>query len=140
MIPPRGRREQRKTETRQTISDVATELIIRRGFEAVSMSEIAECGGVSRKTVFNYFASKEDLVFDRDEEARTLLREGMAARRGMARWPPSNRWCGSCWTAAIRCCGSMPVQRPSGQPWPTARCWWRTRDGCRRSWPTTWRS
>ena len=51
MIPPRGRREQRKTETRQTISDVATELIIRRGFEAVSMSEIANAAGVSRKTV-----------------------------------------------------------------------------------------
>lgn len=85
MTPPPGRREQRKAETRQAISDVATELIIRRGFEAVSMSDIAEAAGVSRKTVFNYFASKEDLVFDRDEEARALLREGMAAR---ARMPP----------------------------------------------------
>ncbi|MGE8267700.1 MAG: TetR/AcrR family transcriptional regulator [Stenotrophomonas geniculata] len=83
MTPLPGRREQRKAETRQAISDVATELIIRRGFEAVSMSEIAEAAGVSRKTVFNYFASKEDLVFDRDEEARTLLREGMMARSGM---------------------------------------------------------
>lgn len=83
MTPPPGRREQRKAETRQAISDVATELIIRRGFEAVSMSEIAEAAGVSRKTVFNYFASKEDLVFDRDEEARALLREGMAARSGL---------------------------------------------------------
>lgn len=83
MTPPPGRREQRKAETRQAISDVATGLIIARGFEAVSMSEIAEAAGVSRKTVFNYFASKEDLVFDRDEEARTLLREGMRARSGM---------------------------------------------------------
>lgn len=83
MTPPPGRREQRKAETRQLISDVATELIIRHGFEAVSMSGIAEAAGVSRKTVFNYFASKEDLVFDRDEEARALLREGMAARSGL---------------------------------------------------------
>lgn len=83
MTPPQGRREQRKAQTRQAISDVATALIIRRGFEAVSMSEIAKAAGVSRKTVFNYFASKEDLVFDRDEEARALLREGMAARCGM---------------------------------------------------------
>ncbi|MCF3524646.1 TetR/AcrR family transcriptional regulator [Stenotrophomonas maltophilia] len=83
MTPPQGRREQRKAQTRQAISDVATALIIRRGFEAVSMSEIAKAAGVSRKTVFNYFASKEDLVFDRDEEARALLREGMAARHGM---------------------------------------------------------
>ncbi|MHC1651770.1 TetR/AcrR family transcriptional regulator [Stenotrophomonas maltophilia] len=83
MTPPPGRREQRRAETRQAISDVATGLIIARGFEAVSMSEIAEAAGVSRKTVFNYFASKEDLVFDRDEEARALLREGMRARSGM---------------------------------------------------------
>ncbi|AVJ33685.1 TetR family transcriptional regulator [Stenotrophomonas sp. MYb57] len=83
MPPPPGRREQRKAETRQTISDVATWLIIERGFEAVSMSEIADAAGVSRKTVFNYFASKEQLVFDRDEEARQLLREGMAARTSM---------------------------------------------------------
>ncbi|HDS1300417.1 MULTISPECIES: TetR/AcrR family transcriptional regulator [Stenotrophomonas] len=83
MTPLPGRRDQRKAETRQAISDVATGLIIARGFEAVSMSEIAEAAGVSRKTVFNYFASKEDLVFDRDEEARALLREGMAARTGM---------------------------------------------------------
>jgi len=83
MIPSPGRREQRKAETRQAISDVATRLIIERGFEAVSMSEIADAAGVSRKTVFNYFASKEQLVFDRDEEARQLLREGMAARASM---------------------------------------------------------
>ncbi|MBM9915375.1 MULTISPECIES: TetR/AcrR family transcriptional regulator [Stenotrophomonas] len=84
MIPSPGRREQRKAETRQAISDVATRLIIERGFEAVSMSEIADAAGVSRKTVFNYFASKEQLVFDRDEEARQLLREGMGARTSMA--------------------------------------------------------
>ncbi|KRG53206.1 TetR/AcrR family transcriptional regulator [Stenotrophomonas beteli] len=83
MTPPPGRREQRKAETRQAISDIATRLIIERGFEAVSMSEIAEAAGVSRKTVFNYFASKEDLVFDRDEEARAVLREGMTERGGM---------------------------------------------------------
>ena len=83
MPPPPGRREQRKAETRQAISDVATRLIIERGFEAVSMTEIADAAGVSRKTVFNYFASKEQLVFDRDEEARQLLREGMAARTSM---------------------------------------------------------
>ncbi|WP_313141365.1 TetR/AcrR family transcriptional regulator [Stenotrophomonas sp.] len=83
MSPPAGRREQRKTETRQAISDVATRLIIERGFEAVSMAEIADAAGVSRKTVFNYFASKEHLVFDRDEEARQLLREGMHAHAGL---------------------------------------------------------
>ena len=83
MTPLPGRREQRKAETRQAISDVATRLIIDRGFDAVSMSEIAEAAGVSRKTVFNYFTSKEQLVFDRDEEARALLREGMAARAAM---------------------------------------------------------
>lgn len=83
MTLPPGRRERRKAETRLAISNVATRLIIERGFENVSMAEIAEAAAVSRKTVFNYFSSKEALVFDRDEEARQLLRDGMTARTQM---------------------------------------------------------
>ena len=117
---PQGRREQRKAQ--RQASDVATALIIRRGFEAVSMSEIAEAAGVSRKTVFNYFASKEDLVFDRDEGRRCGAQGG--ARRGMTPLAAFQSLVRELLDSGHPCCGSMPVQRPSGPPWPTVRCWW----------------
>ena len=77
-----GLRDRKKEETRQAISNVATRLFVERGFEKVSVEEIAQAAGVARKTVFNYFPRKEDLVFDREEEIRTLVREALAERGG----------------------------------------------------------
>ncbi len=78
-MPP-GLRERKKADTRLMISNVATRLFIARGFEAVSVDEVAVAAGVSRKTVFNYFPRKEDLLFDREEEGRALVRDAIAAR------------------------------------------------------------
>lgn len=47
------------------IADVATGLFVARGFDAVTVAEIAEAAGVSKMTVFNYFPRKEDLYLDR---------------------------------------------------------------------------
>lgn len=80
MPTPPGLRDLKKAETRQMISNVATELFIERGFENVSVDEIARQAGVARKTVFNYFPRKEDLVFDREEEVRTLVATALASR------------------------------------------------------------
>jgi AcrR family transcriptional regulator len=66
--PHEGLRERKKRRTRQQISDVATTLFVVRGFDNVTVAEIAEIVGVSEKTVFNYFPTKESLVFDRAEE------------------------------------------------------------------------
>lgn len=68
MHPEEGLRERKKRLTRQRISDVATTLFLVRGFDNVRVSEIAEIVGVSEKTVFNYFPTKESLVFDRADE------------------------------------------------------------------------
>jgi AcrR family transcriptional regulator len=73
-----GLRDRKKEATRQAISNVATRLFVERGFDNVSVSDIAEDANVARKTVFNYFPRKEDLVFDREEEVRTLVREALA--------------------------------------------------------------
>jgi AcrR family transcriptional regulator len=62
-----GLRERKKQETRQAISDVATRLFVERGFDAVTIGQVAEAAGVSKMTVTNYFPRKEDLVFDRAE-------------------------------------------------------------------------
>ncbi len=63
-----GRRERKKRETRQRISDIATGLMLERGFAAVTIAEIADSADVSVNTVYNYFPAKEDLFFDRAEE------------------------------------------------------------------------
>ena len=80
MSNPPGLRDSKKAATRLMISNVATELFVERGFENVSVDEIALAAGVSRKTVFNYFPRKEDMVFDREDESRELVRQALATR------------------------------------------------------------
>ena len=59
-----GLREAKKLATRQQIADVAMRLFATRGFDAVTVAEVAAEAGLSQKTVFNYFPTKEDLFFD----------------------------------------------------------------------------
>jgi AcrR family transcriptional regulator len=73
-------RDRKKEMTRQAISNVATLLFVERGFDNVSVADVAREADVARKTVFNYFPRKEDLVFDREEEGRALVREALASR------------------------------------------------------------
>jgi len=67
---PTDRRTRKRLVTRQAISDAATRLFIARGFDNVTVDEIAEAADVGRMTVFNHFPRKEDMFFDRDEEGR----------------------------------------------------------------------
>jgi AcrR family transcriptional regulator len=75
-----GLRERRKQEARQAISGVAMAMFEARGFDEVTISQVAEAAGVSKMTVTNYFPRKEDLVFDRAEEIITSLADAVAAR------------------------------------------------------------
>jgi AcrR family transcriptional regulator len=75
-----GLRERKKRETRQQISDVATAMFAERGFDAVTISQVAEAAGVAKMTVTNYFPRKEDLVFDRAETVVASLAAAIAAR------------------------------------------------------------
>ncbi len=79
--PHDGLRERKKRRTRQQISDVATSLFVVRGFDRVKVSEIAEIVGVSEKTVYNYFPTKESLVFDRADEGIARVAAALRERR-----------------------------------------------------------
>jgi AcrR family transcriptional regulator len=75
---PEGLRERKKRLLRQQLTDTATQLFVARGFDAVRVAEIAEACGVSEKTVFNYFPTKESLILDRLEITVESLRTGLA--------------------------------------------------------------
>jgi AcrR family transcriptional regulator len=74
-------RESKKRETRQRLSEVATELFFARGFDAVTVEEIAAAANVSKVTVFNYFPRKEDLFLDRQDDVERVLREALGERQ-----------------------------------------------------------
>ncbi|MFC5185596.1 TetR/AcrR family transcriptional regulator [Actinomadura harenae] len=79
--PPLGLRERKKRETRRRISDIATGLFMMRGFDNVTIADVARSADVSVNTVFNYFHTKEDLFFDRQDEIVAKVAEAFRARR-----------------------------------------------------------
>jgi AcrR family transcriptional regulator len=74
-----GLRQRKKLRTRAAIAETARRLFAQRGFETVSVSEIAREAEVSEATVFNYFPTKEDLVYQGleafEEEMLAAIRE-----------------------------------------------------------------
>jgi AcrR family transcriptional regulator len=73
MATETGLRERKKQQTRQLLTDTARRLFAERGFENVSVSEIARVADVSEATVFNYFPTKEDLVYSGLEQFENAL-------------------------------------------------------------------
>jgi AcrR family transcriptional regulator len=69
-----GRRERRRIETRKALSDAALKLFLERGFDQVTMAEIADEADVAVATLFNHVPDgKEALIFDEGEERRDGL-------------------------------------------------------------------
>lgn len=74
-----GLRERKKQRTHDAISAAAISLFLERGYDAVSVADVAEAAEVSKPTLFKYFPSKEDLVLhriaDHKGEAARVVRE-----------------------------------------------------------------
>jgi AcrR family transcriptional regulator len=68
-----GLRERKKLQTREAIAEAARRLFVERGFDAVSVVEVARAADVSEATVFNHFQRKEDLVYHRMEDFEGAL-------------------------------------------------------------------
>jgi AcrR family transcriptional regulator len=83
-----GLRERKKQRTRELIADSAWQLFAERGFDRVTVAEVARAADVSEATVFNYFPTKEDLVYGRmeafEEELLRAVRERPAGESILA--------------------------------------------------------
>jgi AcrR family transcriptional regulator len=75
-----GLRARKKEAARQAIAATARRLFAERGFDAVRVAEVAAAAGVSEKTVFNYFPTKEDLAFAGREEGIAQFVAAIAQR------------------------------------------------------------
>ena len=75
-----GLRESKKLRTREEIADRAVQLFVTRGFDHVTVAEVAAAAGVSEKTVYNYFPTKEDLFFDEVPKREAALVEAIVRR------------------------------------------------------------
>jgi AcrR family transcriptional regulator len=73
-----GLRERKRQRTHRTISDTAIALFLEKGYDSVSIAEIADAAEVSRRTLFAYFPTKDDLVLhriaDHEDEAARVVR------------------------------------------------------------------
>jgi AcrR family transcriptional regulator len=74
-----GLRERKKREMREVIAQAAMRLFQERGFDAVTVADVARAADVSEKTVFNYFPAKEDLVFVEGAERRAAMVDAVRA-------------------------------------------------------------
>ncbi|MFB7114005.1 TetR family transcriptional regulator [Streptomyces sp. NPDC056291] len=103
-----GLRERKKAATRQAVHEAALRLAVERGFDAVTVEEVADAVGISRRTFSNYFATKEDAVLWGDER---YLEELVAAFR--ARPPEESAWAALC-TTVLDC-----LPKGGAQGWET---------------------
>jgi len=75
-----GLRGRKRAETHARIQTEAMRLFLERGFEATTLDEIAEAAGVSRRSLFHYFASKEEIVFSTKADFPDLIAEAISRR------------------------------------------------------------
>jgi AcrR family transcriptional regulator len=80
--PTEGLRARKKRAAREAIAATARRLFAERGFDTVTVAEIAAAADVSEKTVFNHFPTKEDLAFADRERGLNQLVAAIAGRAG----------------------------------------------------------
>lgn len=110
-----GLRELKKEQTRQHIADTAWQLFADRGFDRVSVAEVARVAQVAEATVFNYFPSKEDLFYSRLESFWARLAGAVSSR------PPGQPVLAAFQQALLADSGGLLGQLESGDPDALAR-------------------
>ncbi|MEV0642733.1 TetR family transcriptional regulator [Streptomyces sp. NPDC050619] len=78
-----GLRERKKRRMYEVVSEIAIRLFLEKGFDAVSVAEVAAAADISKPTLFRYFPTKEDLVLyriaDHEDEAARVVAEARGA-------------------------------------------------------------
>lgn len=92
-IEAEGQREKNRAERRAALIAAAYALFATRGYSATTMDDVAQTAGLSRRTAFRYFASKEDLVFPEREERLARLRALLEPREGERPFETVRRAC-----------------------------------------------
>lgn len=102
-MPVDGLRERKRRETLQRITDAGMALFIAKGYEATTIDEIAVAAGISRRTFFYYFKSKDDILLS--------LQSGMGAMIADAvrRAPDTMRPFDAIREAVVVVCASVPT-------------------------------
>jgi AcrR family transcriptional regulator len=77
-----GHRERKKQRTREAIARAGHELFVERGYDTTTLAEIADAAGVSARTIFAYFPSKQDILFSEFQVMRDRLAAALAERPG----------------------------------------------------------
>jgi AcrR family transcriptional regulator len=75
-----GLRERKKQQTRETIARVALQLFVERGYEHTTLADIADAANVSKRTIFAYYESKEDILFCDEPTFFDQLKQALDAR------------------------------------------------------------
>jgi AcrR family transcriptional regulator len=75
-----GLRERKRAETHARIQSEGMRLFLEKGFEATTLDEIADAAGVSRRSLFHYFGSKEEIVFSTKADFPDLVVEAINRR------------------------------------------------------------
>ncbi len=101
-MPADGLRERKRRETLQRLTDAGIALFIAKGYEATTIDEIAAAAGISRRTFFYYFKSKDDILLS--------LQSGMGAMIADAvrRAPDTTRPLDAIRDAVVAVCASVP--------------------------------
>lgn len=100
--PPTGVRERKRRETLRRITDAGVRLFIEKGFDGTTVDEVAAAAGISRRTFFHYFESKDDILLSLQSDIGELF----AAQ--VRRAPPANTPFAVVRDAALNVCASFP--------------------------------
>ncbi|WP_188657328.1 TetR family transcriptional regulator [Sphingomonas metalli] len=102
MLPSSGVRERKRRETLWRITDAGVRLFIAQGFDGTTVDEIAAAAGISRRTFFHYFDSKDDILLSLQSDVGDLY----AAE--VRRAPGSQSPFALVRDAALRVCAAFP--------------------------------